>query len=255
MDEHIQSRIEQYISGEMSAAEQATFAQEIAQDQALADEVKLQQDITAAFTEPDVVALEKQLSQVVKEGRKGRNLQHLPWRRYAVAASIVLLVGIISLYIFSPSAMSNEELYLAYADFPAELDMGVAIRSAGENDSLLADSLSMEFRHIYDLYQKGAFQEALEDLQALEGSVSRSEASTYAYILGLLYLRTNQPTEAIVSFDRVKGQAEEEANWYKMLALLKLEGRVGEAKTSLLEFSGYPNPHQQTAKEMLSKME
>lgn len=254
MDEQTHIRIDQYLQGELSPADRADFEQAMAQNPELAAEVALQRDIEAALSEPEVADLEQKLAQIVAQESSARVIALKGWQRWAAAASVVLILGLGYLLLRGlQKPRTAEELYLAYAELPKDLQGQSAVRSGPtENDSGSVASIWLE---VDSLYQAGAYISAEAKLKAWSTqhpAPPANQAMTYHYYLGMLKLQQGDFEVAFAELKQVQtGPYAENAHWYRTLVQLRLEGITEEVRAELQVFSGYENPYRGVAKELL----
>ncbi|MEM7658101.1 MAG: hypothetical protein AAF399_18385 [Bacteroidota bacterium] len=259
MDERQHIRIDQYLSSEMTVEEQQAFEQEIEADGKLAQEVALQREIEAAFQEPEVEDLEAKLAAVMRAEGEGkvRSLR-ASWVPWAVAASVVLILGVG--YLLRGNGQDSrtpEELYLAYAELPAELKSESSIRSGPAQGG--SDSVSNVWQQVDSLYQAAAYDQALVRLatwSTQHPEPTPSQASTYHYCLGMIQLQMGEFAEARISLEQVRGGPNAEAaHWYRTLIRLRQEGPTDAVKKQVEDFAKFENSlYRDLAQELLGEI-
>ncbi len=261
MDETQQIRIDQYLSGEMTAAERQRFEQDLAQDAALAQEVQLQRDIVAAFSEPEVEELEAKLAQIVQAGRQESRATPWPSRRaWLLAASVLLLLGLgFLLWRNAAQPRTPEELYVAYVAYPESLLSSSSLRAIEPDTPAQADAFAAALTQIDQQYRQGAYATALQQLDSLAGQYPRwreEQADTYFFWRGLLLLRQEQYDAAQQALPQVQaGPYAEAADWHRTLLRLRAEGPTPAVREALRRFTQYENPYREEAEEMLGEVE
>ncbi|MEM6342655.1 MAG: hypothetical protein AAF927_02200 [Bacteroidota bacterium] len=254
MDEKIDIKIEQYIQGELSPENQAEFEQAMAQDSELAAEVALQQDIEAAISEPEVAELEQKLAYLMRERSPAKIILPSGWRKWAVAASVVLIVGLGYLLLReSHQSRTPEELYLAYAELPSDLQLSSGIRSdPSGQESDPGISVWKVVDSLYQAKEYGLAEEKLQTWLVQHPDPQANQTAIYYYYLGMVQLQMEQFSAAQHSLRKVRsGPYAESANWYVGLADLRTNGTSPEVKKSIEQFLRYENPYREKAKAIL----
>ncbi|MEO0896429.1 MAG: hypothetical protein AAFY71_08535 [Bacteroidota bacterium] len=253
MDESLALTIDQYLNGELSAAEREAFELLIASDPVVAQEVSLQREIAAAFQEAEVEDLEQKLAEIMRPEGKVRVLK-INRRIWAVAASVVLILGMgYLLFRNRPTSRTPQELYLAYADLPTDLQMESDVRSGQTGqESDFRPKIWMEVDSLYQTKQYGLAKEKLQIWLVQNPEPKANQAAIYYYYLGLLQLQMSQFPAAQNSFSRVRsGPYAESANWYLKLAELRTKGTTSEVKKGFEQFLRFENPYREKAKAIL----
>ena len=259
MDERQHIRIDQYLSGEMTAEERTAFERELVADAALAREVALQREIEGALTEPEIEDLEQKLAEIMQPEGKVRTLRG-DWRSWAVAASVVLLLGLgLLLWRNAAQPRSPEELYLAYAEYPASLLAGSSFRTIEPDTPAPADTFTAALTQIDQQYQAGAYATAQQQLDSLAEQYPRwreKQADTYFFWQGLLLLRQDQYNAAHEALAQVQaGPYAEAADWLRTLLRLRVEGPTPTVREALRQFTRYENPYRGEAEKILGEIE
>ncbi|MEM6261538.1 MAG: hypothetical protein AAGI38_03445 [Bacteroidota bacterium] len=257
MDERQHIRIDQYLSGEMTAEEQKAFERIIAQNPEVAAEVELQREITTAFQEPEVVDLEQKLEQVMRPVSSKNRFPFPSQQRWAVAATVLLVAGL-AYFLFKAlqPSMTPDELYLTYTKLPKTLEVKVESRSIPDESAPRQDSLRQLFKQIDELYQAEQSLAALTLFQQNEPSLSSEYPAAAPYIKGILFLSQSNFEAALSALGQVKiGPYAEPADWYSTMILLRVEGDTDKVRQQLRLFSGYENPFQDTAREIMMALE
>lgn len=261
MDETQQIRIDQYLSGELTAAERQRFEQDMAQDAALAQEVQLQRDIVAAFSEPEVEDLEAKLAQIVQAGRQESRATPWPSRRaWLLAASLLLLLGLgFLLWRNTTQPRTPKAMYMAHAEYPARLLSSSSLRALEPDTPAQADAFAAALTQIDQQYQRGAYATAQQQLDSLAGQYPRwreDQADTYFFWRGMLLLRQEQYKAAHEALAQVQtGPYAEAADWHRTLLRLRVEGPTPAVREALRRFTRYENPYRGEAEEMLGEVE
>ncbi|MDO9256405.1 MAG: hypothetical protein Q7U54_12890, partial [Bacteroidales bacterium] len=111
--------IEQYLANEMAPSERVAFKKELASNPELAEELKLSQNIDSALMRDDIIDLRQKLiaainaSRVVKAEVPVVRMYTRKW--WYAAASLVALVAVAAtLYLQTPSRITNDSLFSQY---------------------------------------------------------------------------------------------------------------------------------------------
>jgi hypothetical protein len=225
------NRIEDYLYGRMSAEEQRSFEADTQTDSELKEETQL------AKMEQQALQLlaEQELRRSMKDWKAEKNTTEAKvvslnrrrmFTRLAAAASVLLLIGLPLFWAnqnYSSSALSVEGLAVnATADrgnIPPENPMGEALQlyaeeGAAEAQAFLGTLSGTAFENQARLLsakiqaQTGAYEEAIEDAQAITGAESvdmllRQEAE---WVLANVYLAMGEDAEAKARLSRIAAQ-------------------------------------------------
>ncbi len=255
MDEAIHLRIDQYLSGEMTEAEQAAFELELDQREELRKELALQQEILSAFQEPEIEDLEQKLQAIMSDSSPASQVKPLyRWRTLAVAASVVLAMcaGYL-LWRNLQTPPTPEELYLAYAKLPPDLQIPSTNRAGPlAGDSRAMTGIWLEVDSLYQLKEYGPAEDKLQTWLVQNPDMATRQQPSYHYFLGMLRLQQGDFEAALSQLQQVKvGPYAENAHWYRTLVRLRLEGVTAEVRAELQVFVGYENPYRGVAQELL----
>lgn len=218
MENHTLDRIEQYLKGNLSAAEQAQFADEMQAKPELKEEVDQMQAILKIVSANGDAQFLAQLEMIGRDlatenGGLGR-LKQIRWVSWAVAAAIVVLLSTWGIFQLNKAPLTPEDLFVSHF---VPYDAPQPTRSnSGEATGLPVD---------WTAYRTGNYQAAVDVLTDLS---TQEDALDYLadFYLGQCYLMLNppQPQSAIEAFERVLEKDHdyrEQADWYLALAYLK----------------------------------
>ncbi|MEM9987178.1 MAG: hypothetical protein AAF804_18950 [Bacteroidota bacterium] len=257
MEEAVQLRIDQYLSGEMTEVERAAFELELGQSAGLRKELALQQEILSAFQEPEVEDLEQKLQALMSASHAVAPVKPLSsWRTFAVAASVILAVGVgYLLWRNLQAPPTPEELYLAYAKLPPDLQVPSANRTgplAGDPQAMTG--IWLEVDSLYQLKEYGPAEDKLQTWLVQHPDIPTVQQPSYHYFLGMLRLQQRDFKAALSQLEQVEvGPYAENAHWYRTLVRLRLEGITEEVRAELQVFVGYENPYRGVAQELLGQ--
>jgi tetratricopeptide (TPR) repeat protein len=252
-------KIEKYVLGQLEGAELTAFEAQLKKDKALAEEVAIERDIAGALSEPDVLSFRQTLQGVRQDYHRkgnGRRGFTIIWRTLVVAASVVLLVAA-GHWLFQRQAgplPAADALFDSHFAPPGALVQGSSERDGSASGGGLSSEMAA-WTAVDELYKSGDYAAALNRLKSFPTSLTDSFPSKYHYQYGLLELILGRPAEAILHFEKIEMEYADEKNWYKALALLKLEGKTAGVKTAFEKAASSQNPWQQQAMEVLEKLD
>ncbi|MEM7036803.1 MAG: hypothetical protein AAF570_07485 [Bacteroidota bacterium] len=222
-------RLEQYIEGEMSAEERAAFEAEMAADPALAEEVRLFQQLETALGNREEMAVEDRLKAIMAgnagedeggaeeedddeagESRPRRGIIRYIW---PVAAAAVLFVGL--RFLLVPGTLPPGELFTEhYEAYPPPVHRS-------PDDSVPPKLHDAAF----DAYTIGDFATADTAFRSILKIVPNN-ARAHFY-RGICFLETDRPDSARTYFkwvvDDQKNLFLSPATWYQAMACLKIK--------------------------------
>ena len=227
-------RIEAYLNGEMSSEGKAAFEQEMEQDQNLAQAVQLYRlEKKAAH-----LLLEEEFGNQVRhyrqtrpsdsdmDGPQTKRIAPLWGRRLAVAASILLLVSMGTLfwssYEYSNTALANAQFQYDFSSVARNIQ-----QNNRSNNTILQQGVK--------LFKADKIPEAIALLNGISsGDTAFVEAQ---YYLGQLYYQQQQFSEAVDRFEKVLTHQDfrfqEQAEWYLVLSMLA-DGKTNNRFDNLL---------------------
>lgn len=259
MDDATLELIIRYLDDEMSVEEKSQFEEQVKTDPGLQESLVLQQEINAAFQEPQVEALERDIREIVQAGRSentGSIASLRSWRSYAIAAVLLIALGLGFWLVSPPSRSPLNEFTLAQISYPEQLNNPLQLRSLTEEPGT-QQPVQQAFEEIEQLYQAGSDKEAqarLATLLAQFPGIAERHPEMYQYVKGILALKTRDPSTAIEAFRQITtGPYAESARWYQTLARLATEGPTSRVTSELTAFTRYPNPYQNLAQQLLDR--
>jgi tetratricopeptide (TPR) repeat protein len=216
--------IDNYLSGELEEHLKNSFEDEIISNKHLASEVKLFGEIDQALGEKDVMDLRTSLTSLVKDSnsteirgmRSSLSLKLNSRFWYAVAASIVVLVGINILF-YSQSS-TNPKIYSEFYQ-PHEYNNGLTRSAMNAEELLINQALTMLSLKEYDKALK-LFSDIL---------VKDNKNPAANFYAGTIYQVKEKYVDAIQSYIKVIEEGDnlftEQADWYLGLCYLKMDQR------------------------------
>jgi len=213
--------IDSYVGGELSQEERMKFEAELSVNPDLAKEFHLEQDLSNALAQDDLLdfrakCLEAQQELNLSE-KKLVKVVHIT-RKYWYAAASMLLIGLIvgGFLVFSPGSYSTEKIFKMYY----KSDETLVTRSGNVN---IAEALKF--------FAQGEFQTA----QDLFDKILLEDPDNFAviYYSGISNIELKNYNEAIKRFETVINNGDnlyiENAEWYLGLAYLA-DGDVNKAE-------------------------
>lgn len=223
-------QIERYLSKEMSAQEQQDFETQIAKKTALAQEVALHQELADTFggeEEQVVDILRGKIVNTIKESKQAKIRRIRQFRYWAVAASIILIgiVGLLLMKQLNPT-YTSDQLFADNLELPRQLESPDESVSRGNTSDNNSSTLPLEdqFFNLYNAQDYEAALQELENMARTNPNILTNQLNTYNYYLALTYLQLEQYEQALLALENLSYPYEEEADWYKALVQLKLEG-------------------------------
>lgn len=215
--------IEQFIFQQMNAEETAAFTNKLSSDLALQHKLETVKLLLVGIQE---VELEKKLDEfhnglhLLKKNRIQPSTKTFSLKKWLVAASVVIIVGLGSL-LFWTQDTKEEKLFAAY--FQPEPGL---ISEMGTSDNYLFDRAMVD-------YKVGDYDAALLSWEKL--LTLKPENDTLNYFIASTFLLKEKEEKAIHHFKKVidneNSRFRNDALWYTGLALLKLN-----RKTEAIDF-------------------
>ncbi|MEO7044698.1 MAG: tetratricopeptide repeat protein [Ferruginibacter sp.] len=212
--------IERYISKEMTPEEEASFSQRLANDTAIQSKLESVRLLSTGVQE---AALTEKLNDFHKNislskqnlSKKSAGIIYI--KRWLVAASVLLLVGVGALLFFN---QMNREQKIFTAFYKPDPGM---ITVMGTSDNYLFDHAMID-------YKTKKYDSAIDAWTKL--LITNPDNDTLNYFIGSAYLARGETTKAINHFQKTIEKTDsyflKEAYWYIGLALLK-EKKIDEA--------------------------
>jgi tetratricopeptide (TPR) repeat protein len=253
--------IEKYINGELTGEELEIFELQLRSDSDLVNEVALQKDILQALSEKEVIDFRKKLVTIHEKVSSSKPTQGRIFklgRVLALAAAVVALV-LVGNWVFNiiPSkTISPSEIYAA--NFKAPEVMGE--ENNGERtilpderiDSLIDET---DFLNKADsLFNINRYEEAAIFLNAIPSEVMNEYPTEINYRLALLSMLVDEHEQAVFYFEKVITNYQSSRDWYTALSLLKIDGRMGDAKAAFEHLVSFNNPYQEEASKILKQL-
>ena len=252
--------IEAYLKNELSASDRASFETDLRADVELQTEVDRQRDLRLGFR---AIGIERALERARTQYKEAISMATpepiqtawqptvmrplSTWRYWAVAASVLLILGI-GYYTYQQTAARRADL--AYADtLPDELTKGFPTDN-------VAPDIRTRFVEALMSYKAGKYDQVIARLKTLPAD---KETVYYKnYFLGLSYLANKQPADAIPLLTQALGTPSvplrQKADWCLALAYVK-NGQHEKARPMLQRIStDASNPFKLLAQRVLTKI-
>ncbi len=242
MSEATFSRVEAYLTGELSNVDRQQFELDMAADPSLQQEVEETRNALLAVERAavaDRIAQARRRSQIQRSG--GARIRRLSSKRIlAIAASLTLLVAA-GLWTFSEQrAGSPAGLSASY--FEPALGLPTTLGLTDDQD----------FQEGMIDYKLGDYDAAIKQWSTLQQPGLASD--TLSYFLGLAHLANDDASAALDQLSNISdGSYRADAYWYRALSLLRLD-RVAEAKQELEELLKLSSSHRTQALELLEQL-
>jgi tetratricopeptide (TPR) repeat protein len=182
-------------------------------------------------------------TEMITESAKIKQL--FPYRRMAIAASVILFLSFGSYVLFTTMQSTSTKLYTQHFEFADYPDM--ITRGSGEE-------LSNSEKLAISAYNAENYEISIEHFEVLKDKYP--DNVKYGLFLGISYLGNNKPELAIETFKGMKYQGTEfcnDVNWYLGLAYLRIRDKAAarEIFTKLADKNCY---YHAAASDILAKL-
>lgn len=243
--------IEQYLLGELSGDRLQSFETRLRNDADFVREVDFHRELLAAVSDAEAVAFRQKVDRLQEKiDRKeagGPSGSKNKWNWWLLFVVIVIILMAFFLYFRQRNqAPDTPQAIYAYAErqewpvypdglFPDVLFPGEQRRL--DEPDMAAGAEKAGIREVKAAYAETDYETALEKLEQL--SVENVGANRLFFYRGLLQMRSGQPAEAALSFERVgaEGPFADPARWNRALSLIAA-GRPDVAVPLLESFAG-----------------
>lgn len=230
-------RIDDFLSGQLNAADQQAFEEELSRNPELRRQVDLQRDMTFLLShQKDRTALKGRLEKTgadfFGEAEPARPKARIRWIGWAAAAAILL-------FVLWP-VFVQPDLYQQYAEFPP---LALSEKSTASTNWAATEQA----------FNSGDYTEAALQLEIyLEAFPEDQQARLY---LGIAQMETGELEAARQSFAEVSAAApalSDYAEWYRALSYLK--GNAPEKARPALEGIAEGSPFYEEAEAILRQL-
>lgn len=245
-----QAFIDKFLNGEMEEEELQWFRGEMEINPRLSEEVRLQQEVSEAIIDEDVMALRDQMNSLFDGDRQ--TLKKKPETVYAsgtvklAAASLVaILIAIASAVYFYTGEPETGDLYSMYYQ---TYDGVMNVRSGNADlDGMMVNALLK--------YENREFEPAI----ALFEKVLEADPDNVAsmFYKGIAHMETGEFEKALRSLEGVTEHGNnlfvENAEWYKGLCYMRLE-KTGKAKEHFIRMRDNEGYYSRQAASVLDEL-
>jgi tetratricopeptide (TPR) repeat protein len=219
--------IDNYVDGELDAAQMKDFEAALSSNKELAVEYRMEKDIQDALNDSEILdfrakCLAAQEEVKISTSKMGK-LVHLTRRYWYAAASLVLIALVAGgVLLFNPGSYTGEKLFKMYYKSGEAMEfrsgnvtMAEALLSFGKSDystaaQLFDQILANDPNNYAVIYYKGIsnielkdFASAIQSFQKILDDNNSLYTEYAGWYLGLSYLATEKPHEAEVVFDAI----------------------------------------------------
>jgi len=239
--------IEQYLANEMAPSERVAFKKELKSNPELAEELQLSQNIDSALMRDDIIDLRQKLiaaidaSKVVKAEVPVVRMYTRKW--WYAAASLVALVAVAAtLYLQTPSRITNDSLFSQYYNSENIIDQT-------RGDQNIVEAVIK--------FQQKDFASASQLFKSILDKDNTNIAVWFYY--GIANIETKNYDNSIKAFTTIIKQNDnlyiEHAEWYLGLCYLKNNQKDKAIDQFVVVASNPDNFHRQEAKNILEKLQ
>lgn len=238
-------QIEEYLNGQMDAADKAAFEKQLASDESLKAEVEKHRMLKEALGDADLIAFREKLGRVGKEWRDEtaepdhRTFNYQLIFKYAAAFSL-LIVSVFAIISFLPNDQSDQLFQDYFAPYPLES----SLRGAEESSDLIV---------VKQQYKNGNYTDVITDLERL--SAYYEDDHSLKLYLASCYLEQAQIHEAkrVLLQIPINDHYRSKAEWFLALIGIK-EGKQQEALILLKRISTTESFYSELAADMLEEI-
>ncbi len=233
--------IDKYYLNELTVEELEEFEQLLQTDDELRKEFQFQNDLSISIKSLEKDGLKSKLQQHEKEKQIRKNSG---WKKWLVAASIAVLIGVAGISYFKLDSPNYDKLYAENYEAYPNTEFNI---TRGENNP------SPEY-HAFTAYESGNYKQAI----LLFSELKKSNASEYLdFYLAQSFLANENHEKALSLFEEIIRNQEAfsgESYWFAALAALKLNKKTSAQKhlRYLVSSGGYKSGQ---AQELLKKLD
>jgi len=242
-------QIFKYLEGKLNKQEKEQFEKELEKNSVLKREYHLQKDIMRAVSEEEVMNLREKLQDITSKGDEKNVLTIRTGLRkvMALAAGILLLVGVASWYYFTQMYTNPYKLYAQYYEPYENIYSSRSLEVTFADESVVRDA--------FLAYETESWKKAEEYFDRL--LAENSPKINILFYAGIVKLEQDKNAQAIGLFKEVIGKENplftEQACWYTALAYLKID-KTEEARYYLNLIIEKGMSKQEEAKSILKKI-
>jgi tetratricopeptide (TPR) repeat protein len=233
------NQIDKFLIGRLSENERKSFENELINNESLRQQVEFQKNVNKVIMDDEYHTFNNVVRKVLDNNKQ--NSKHKLLKagyKYAVAACVVLLVGIMFITKQKTTNQVYEKFYMPYET--SSVTRSSVVNNYGELDLALLH------------YQKGDYQDAFV---CFDNYLKKNQDSNFArFYLGLCYMENNKYHEAESLFAKIVLNENSpyviHSQWYLALSLLK-NNKAFDAESILKELSKSNNFYQLNAQKLL----
>lgn len=202
-----------FFENSLSEKEQETFRHLLQSDSEFKAEVAFQNELRVALKKEDRKSIKHMFSQLKDEGRE-QDTKVIPLRRFAAAASIILILGLGSwIFFFNNPSFSPDQLY--DANFTPYENVLYPIERGNQIEDLKTKA--------FVAYENGEYQKALNLLQEIDNNIKDPYLDFYSANILMQLDRHHEAIPLLENYINQNGELKDRALWYMALAHLKLK--------------------------------
>ncbi|MEP0265919.1 hypothetical protein [Dokdonia sp.] len=201
--------IQKYLQGTLSESEEQLFQEYIENDPSFADDIPFYEGLNYAFAKADYDQTKAQLHSFYKEEQKSR------WRRWSVAATVLVLIGLGSIFYFN-STDSTESLYAHYFEPYKNVVQPIVRGEVVKTTKALA----------FMAYDDGDYTKAIKHINDLLEEKPEAILALYKANAQLQIDQTEAAIETLESHVEKTDTIYAQAQWYLALSYLKLDNKA-----------------------------
>ena len=247
-EQELYEYIEAYLAKSLSSVEIEQFEARLRTDEDFAEEFRLHKRLHEEYSSTRINEFRDLLREEAGKKSQGKVVGFDLRRSLSIAATVILMLSV-AVYFFTNRSLSGEQLYSEFMDQPSFAFNGEVER--GE-DSLTSTTIQNLMQRVEQFYDQKNYTEALAVLNSVDVSQFQGSEDLINLRMGILYLLTDDPNNAISHFDKLN-EMSEAVRWYKSMALLRLE-RTSEVPVLLRPLTQFENPKKEAAEEILKKL-
>ena len=236
-----------YFSKRLTVEEERLFKELLKSDSDFNKQFEFEKNLKEVIRDEESVKLKSKLVGFEKEISKDKSVRKLrrsTYEKWAMAASIALLIGLGWLGYTNFSGPNYNDLY--QENFQGYPNTVYTITRSDSNQTPERDA--------FIAYESGDFKGAADSFQ----EISKGAQTNYLnFYLGMSYLHLNQLKQAKTYFTKTingKNDFVDEANWYMALVALK-EKNTASAKQYLMQLTAADSYNQAKAKQLMEKLD
>ena len=240
--------IEKFIDNDLDADKLEWFQNKLREEPEFARQYQLQLDLNKAILEDDVMQLRDQLQDIYGQymTNEKKTIRHNFIKRFSVAATIMLIIGLSLVYLLMEKTATTRELFTQYYK-PYENITKMRSGDVGEDQG---------FNLAFKFYDKGLYNEALEQFNRL--IESEPDNAFLLFYTAITEIETGNVEQAISKFKKIielgNDIFSQQSEWYMGLCYLKLDNKEEAVRifSRIVKAGSYYSPK---AKKIISSLD